>query len=129
MADKTSELLWVISLFTKFGHTPTTNPVIYCDNLFATHLSDNPVFHSRMKHIALAYHFVRENVQHGKFRVSFVSTDDQHADILTKPLFVLGSITYCPSCISLSDHTTCGRISIIMRKCPASDNMKKYAKA
>ncbi|GAU12277.1 hypothetical protein TSUD_141850 [Trifolium subterraneum] len=46
----------------------------------------NPVFHSRMKHIALAYHFVREHVQHGKFRVSFVSTDDQLADILTKPL-------------------------------------------
>jgi len=39
-----------------------------------------------MKHIALAYHFARENVQHGKFRVSFVSIDDQLADILTKPL-------------------------------------------
>jgi len=39
-----------------------------------------------MKHIALAYHFVRENVQNGKFQVSFVSTDDQLADILTKPL-------------------------------------------
>ncbi|WVY91841.1 hypothetical protein V8G54_037355 [Vigna mungo] len=49
-----------------------TNPVIYCDNLGATTLSANPVCHSRMKHIALAYHFVRENVQKGKFRVSFV---------------------------------------------------------
>ena len=65
---------------------PTANPVIYCDNLGATHLSANHVFHSRMKHIALAYHSVRENVQNGKFRVSFVSTDDQLADILTKPL-------------------------------------------
>ncbi|RZC16945.1 Retrovirus-related Pol polyprotein from transposon RE1 [Glycine soja] len=73
-------------LYLELGHMPTANPVIYCDNLGATNLSANPVFHSRMKHIALAYHFVREHVQHGKFRVSFVSTDDQLADILTKPL-------------------------------------------
>ncbi|WVY95338.1 hypothetical protein V8G54_034426 [Vigna mungo] len=86
LADTASELLWVLSLFTELGHMPTTNPVIYCDNLGATTLSANPVFHSRIKHIALAYHFVRENVQKGKFRVSFVSTDDQLVDILTKPL-------------------------------------------
>ncbi|CAJ2655908.1 unnamed protein product [Trifolium pratense] len=86
LADTASELLWVLFLFTELGHTPTAGPVIYCDNLGATHLSANPVFHSRMKHIALAYHFVRENVQRGRFRVSFVSTNDQLADILTKPL-------------------------------------------
>ncbi|CAJ2679303.1 unnamed protein product [Trifolium pratense] len=86
LADTASELLWVLSLFTELGHTPTAGPVIYCDNLGATHLSANPVFHSKMKHIALAYHFVRENVQRGRFRVSFVSTNDQLADILTKPL-------------------------------------------
>jgi len=86
LADTASELLWVLSLFTELGHIPTANPVIYCDNLGATSLSANPVFHSRMKHIALAYHFIRENVQKGKFQVSFVSTDDQLADILTKPL-------------------------------------------
>jgi len=64
-----------IICFTELGHTPTTNSVIYCDNLGATHLSANLVFHSCMKHIALVYHFVRENVQH-----------DQLADIITKPL-------------------------------------------
>ncbi|GAU40747.1 hypothetical protein TSUD_14320 [Trifolium subterraneum] len=67
LADTASELLWVLSLFTELGHMPTANPVIYCDNLGATNLSANLVFHSRMKHIALAYHFVREQVQHGKF--------------------------------------------------------------
>ncbi|WVZ08381.1 hypothetical protein V8G54_021727 [Vigna mungo] len=39
-------------------------------------LGANPVSHSRMKHIALAYHFAREQVQ----------KEDQHADLLTKPL-------------------------------------------
>lgn len=84
--DTTSELLWVLSLFTQLGHTSISDPVICCDNLGATHLSVNLVFHSQMKHIALAYHFVCENVQHGKFHVSFVFTNDQLADILTKPL-------------------------------------------
>lgn len=61
-------------------------PVIYCDNLGTTQLSANPVFHSRMKHLALAFHFVREQVQHGNLRVTHVSAGDQLADALTKPL-------------------------------------------
>jgi len=52
LANTASELLWVLSLLTELGHTPKANLVIYCDNLGATHLSANLVFHSRMKHIA-----------------------------------------------------------------------------
>ncbi|XP_013639313.1 PREDICTED: uncharacterized mitochondrial protein AtMg00810-like [Brassica oleracea var. oleracea] len=61
-------------------------PVIYCDNIGATHLAANPVFHSRMKHIALDFHFIRDNVQSGALRVTHLSTRDQLADALTKPL-------------------------------------------
>lgn len=64
----------------------STVPVIYCDNLGATHLSANPVFHSRMKHLALAFYFIREQVQAGNLRVVHVPTGDQLADALTKPL-------------------------------------------
>jgi hypothetical protein len=39
-----------------------------------------------MKHIALDYHFVRQLVQSGQLKVSHISTKDQLADILTKPL-------------------------------------------
>jgi hypothetical protein len=39
-----------------------------------------------MKHIALDYHFVRQLVQNGQVQVSHISTRDQLADILTKPL-------------------------------------------
>jgi len=52
----------------------------------ATYLCANPVFHSKMKHVALDYHFVRGNIQTGALRVSHVSTKDQLADALTKPL-------------------------------------------
>jgi hypothetical protein len=39
-----------------------------------------------MKHVAINFHFIREQVQNGILRVSHVSSDDQLADALTKPL-------------------------------------------
>lgn len=39
-----------------------------------------------MKHLALDFHFVRDNVRSGALRVTHVSTKDQLADALTKPL-------------------------------------------
>ena len=81
-----AELCWITSLMTKLGIPPQQTPVIYCDNMGATYLTANPVFHSRMKHLALDYHFVRQQVQNRTVRVSHVSTHDQLADVLTKPL-------------------------------------------
>ncbi|KAJ8769224.1 hypothetical protein K2173_000999 [Erythroxylum novogranatense] len=49
-------------------------------------LCSNPVFHSRMKHVAIDFHFIREQVQNGVLRVAHVSSADQLADTLTKPL-------------------------------------------
>ncbi|KAL9287499.1 putative RNA-directed DNA polymerase [Arabidopsis thaliana] len=86
VANAGSELRWLISLLTELGVPLLITPVIYCDNVGATYLSANPVFHSRMKHIALDYHFIRDNVQAGILRVAHVSTKDQLADSLTKPL-------------------------------------------
>ena len=61
-------------------------PVIYCDNVSATHLCSNPVIHSHMKYVALNYHFIHEQVQSGVFRVTCVSFKDQLTNVLTKPL-------------------------------------------
>ncbi|XP_021775485.1 uncharacterized protein LOC110739327 [Chenopodium quinoa] len=85
VASATTEILWIRNLFQELGLTLPTTP-IYCDNAGATYVSANPVFHSKMKHLGLDYHFVRENVQSGKLRVSYISTNDQLADALTKPL-------------------------------------------
>ena len=70
----------------KLGIQLPTSPVIYCDNIGATYLCVNPVFHSHMKHIALAYHFIRQRVQRGQLRIVHVSTKDQLVDMLPKPL-------------------------------------------
>ena len=86
LASTTAGVCWVTSLLTEFGIKLPTTPTIYCDNIGATYLAANPVFHSRMKHLALDYHFVRQYIQAGLLRVSHVSTHDQLADFLTKPL-------------------------------------------
>ncbi|CAA7046959.1 unnamed protein product [Microthlaspi erraticum] len=62
VANTASEIRCVCSLLTELGVTRTHPPVIYCDNVGATYLCANPVFHSRMKHLALDYHFIRELV-------------------------------------------------------------------
>lgn len=86
VAATAAELRWICSLLTELSVSIPTAPVIYCDNVGATHLCSNPVFHSRMKHIAIDYHFIRDQVQSGALRVTHVSSEDQLADCLTKPL-------------------------------------------
>lgn len=86
VANTASELRWICSLLTDMGIKVPATPTIYCDNIGATYLCANPVFHSRMKHIALDYHFVRGQIKLGALRVIHVSTKDQLADGLTKPL-------------------------------------------
>jgi hypothetical protein len=60
--------------------------IIWCDNLGDTYLSVNPIFHARTKHAEVDYHFVRDRVAKKKIAVLFISSRDQLADVLTKPL-------------------------------------------
>lgn len=85
IATTTAELLWLQQLLQELG-VPTTAPTIYSDNIGATYLCANPVFHFRMKHLAIDYHFVRDLVAENKLTVSHVPTSHQLADLLTKPL-------------------------------------------
>ncbi|CAN1840048.1 Retrovirus-related Pol polyprotein from transposon RE1 [Linum perenne] len=86
LATAASEALWLQSLLHEIGFPATRPPNIWCDNLSATYLSANPVFHSRSKHLEIDFHFVREQVAAKNLLVSYISTKDQIADALTKPL-------------------------------------------
>ncbi|XP_019163466.1 PREDICTED: uncharacterized protein LOC109159809 [Ipomoea nil] len=86
LADVSAEVTWVVSLLRKLGLHSSEPATLWCDNLGATYLCANPVFHARTKHVEIDYHFVRDKVASGDFVINFVSTKDQLADILTKPL-------------------------------------------
>jgi len=65
-----------------------TSVPIYCDNTSAINLSKNPIQHSRSKHIEIKHHFISDHVQKKNIALSFVDTENQLADIFTKPLVV-----------------------------------------
>jgi histone deacetylase 1/2 len=85
-ANATAEIIWIQSLLQELGIRSPPAAVLWCDNLGATYLSANPIFHARTKHIEIDYHFVRERVADKKLHIKFISTGDQIADGLTKPL-------------------------------------------
>ncbi|KAK6160534.1 hypothetical protein DH2020_003915 [Rehmannia glutinosa] len=60
--------------------------LILCDNTSAIAITQNPVFHSRTKHIDVRYHFIRDHIEEKDITLEYISTDKQLADIFTKPL-------------------------------------------
>ena len=49
-------------------------------------LSENSVFHDKSNHIEIKYHYIRDMVQRGAVKLQYVATEEQIADVLTKPL-------------------------------------------
>ncbi|GJW59230.1 retrovirus-related pol polyprotein from transposon TNT 1-94 [Tanacetum coccineum] len=79
------QALWMKQALVDYGIRLDDIPIM-CDNKGAIDLSKNPVQHSRTKHIEIRHHFLRDNVQKGNISIEKVLSEDNIADILTKPL-------------------------------------------
>ena len=86
LASASAEISWLQSLFSELRLQCIEKPVIWCDNLSAIELAHNPVFHSRTKHIEIDIHYVRNKVLAGDLNIQFIPSEEQVADIMTKPL-------------------------------------------
>ena len=82
-----TQLLWMKHQLEDYQIIANSIP-IYCDNTAAICLSKNPILHSRAKHIEIKHHFIRDYVQKGILDIQFIDTENQWADIFTKPLTV-----------------------------------------
>ncbi|XP_019170558.1 PREDICTED: uncharacterized protein LOC109166124 [Ipomoea nil] len=67
LADVSAEVTWIVSLLRELGLHSGKPATLWCDNLGATYLCANPVFHARTKHVEIDYHFVRDKVASGDF--------------------------------------------------------------
>ena len=86
LATGASEITWLKSLFLEMRVCCVERPTIWCDNMSATKLAKNLVFHSRTKHVEIDVHFIRDKVLAGDLNICYVPNEEQIADILTKPL-------------------------------------------
>lgn len=86
LANATAEVIWIEALLKELGVRLQQSPCLWCDNLGATYLSANPVFHARAKHIEIDFYFVRERVSRKQLQIRFIGTKDQLADGFTKAL-------------------------------------------
>lgn len=62
------------------------NMKLYCDNKSTISIAYNPIQHERTKHIEVDRHFIKEKLDNRLIYISYVSTNRQLADILTKGL-------------------------------------------
>ena len=85
-AHAVKEALWLCMFVSEIRNKPAQAITISSDNQGAIALLKDNKFHARTKHIDVRYHFIREAVEDGKVSVVYVPTDENPADIFTKPL-------------------------------------------
>jgi hypothetical protein len=98
------EAIWLRKLLTGLFDQELEPTMIHCDNQSCIKLSENPVFHDRSKHIEIRYHFIRDRVLKGAVKLQYIPTDEQLADILTKPL-VKGKFVFFRDKLGVVENT------------------------
>jgi hypothetical protein len=84
--ESCKEAIWLRSLLSSIGFSPSGPTTILCDNNAAINLSEDPSLHQRVKHIDIKYHFLRERVHSKEIKLSYINTNDNIADVFTKAL-------------------------------------------
>jgi len=84
LAEALTECLWLKPFLFSIGVVIEKPVAINVDNQAAIHLSRNPEFHRRTKHVGVRFHRVRQEQENGVVEIAYVPTDKNVSDILTK---------------------------------------------
>jgi hypothetical protein len=104
-SNASREAVWLRKLMSGLFQERLETTVIHCDNQSCLKLTENPVFHDRSKHIEMKYHFIRDMVQRRTIKLQYIRTDEQIADILTKPLS-LGKFVYFQDKLGMAENVS-----------------------
>ncbi|KAL2240231.1 UNVERIFIED_CONTAM: Retrovirus-related Pol polyprotein from transposon RE2 [Sesamum indicum] len=110
MATTTCEVTWLIYILRNLNVEVKTPVPFYCDNKAVLHITANPVFHERTKHLEIDCHVVRNKYKEGLIQPTFLATKQQVADVFTKalPCNTFLHLRSKLSLVNLSPSTTCG---------------------
>ncbi|KAF2301756.1 hypothetical protein GH714_028913 [Hevea brasiliensis] len=78
--------VWIKRILKELGQFDGGCTTVMCDNSSTIKLSKNPVMHGRSKHIDVRFHFLRNLTKEGVIELVHCGSQDQVADIMTKPL-------------------------------------------
>nr|XP_043615994.1 secreted RxLR effector protein 161-like [Erigeron canadensis] len=78
--------VWLKGLLEDLGEKISGPLEVLCDNSSSIKLSKNPVMHRRTKHIDVRFHYLRDLVNQDVVKLKFCKTEDQLADVMTKPI-------------------------------------------
>ena len=70
------EIIWLHKMLVGLFGQRLRPTVIYYDNQSCIKLMENPMFHDRLKHMEIRYHFIRDCVQRGAVKLEYISTDE-----------------------------------------------------
>lgn len=86
LSETSREALYLRNLMLELNLNDLSTIHLGTDNRGAKYIAENATCHSRTKHIATRYHFVRQLVKNDEVKLKYVPTTIMPADILTKPL-------------------------------------------
>jgi hypothetical protein len=99
ICDACKELIWLKGLYAELCGVESCIS-LHCDNQSEIYLIKDQMLHERTKHIDIKYHFVRDVIEEGKLKVCKISTHDNPADMMTKPVPV-AKFELCSSLVGL----------------------------
>ncbi|KAL0301922.1 UNVERIFIED_CONTAM: Retrovirus-related Pol polyprotein from transposon RE1 [Sesamum radiatum] len=95
-SEATKKAVWMKNYIQELGRVPSiANPVvIFCNNNGAIAQAKKPSSHDRSKYILRRYHLLREMVGRGDVQMDRVSSTENAANLLTKPVSQIAHAKY-----------------------------------
>lgn len=85
-AQAAQDCVWCRSMIGSLGYSLSGATVMFEDNQGCIALAKNPTNHSRIKHIDIKYHFIRDRIERKDIELRYIETENNLADVMTKPL-------------------------------------------
>ncbi|KAL2239399.1 UNVERIFIED_CONTAM: Retrovirus-related Pol polyprotein from transposon TNT 1-94 [Sesamum indicum] len=101
VTEAAKELIWLQHFLGELGK-PQADVILHSDSQSAIHLAKNPAFHSRIKHIEIKYHFIRQFLEKKALQLEKIQGEKNPADMLTKAV-AMEKLKLCTASTGLDD--------------------------